>query len=129
MENPTFQDNPVDSESDFDRIDISNRNTPENHEERAVELPKRELEEPPTYARSDSSFHISELSPQEGKNLFKWLKNLDFVKTIVSFMFVIYMIDLFITKGQSSLKEPFFEVLKTLLLTVSGYVFAKSGED
>lgn len=129
MENQTSQDDYSNSEYSSDRIDISDENALEGYEERIIETPEREMDEPPRYARTDLGFHISELPPQERQNLYKWLKNFSFVKTILFFMFVVYIIDLFCTKGQSSLKEPFFEVLKTLLLTVSGYVFAKSGKD
>ncbi len=129
METHTFQDDNSNSEYGSDRIGISDENIPEDHEERTVEMPEREMDEPPRYARRHLSFDISELTPQERRNLYQWLKNFSFVRTILFLMFVVYIIDLFCTKGQSSLKEPFFEVLKTLLLTVSGYVFAKNGKD
>lgn len=95
------------------------------HDERAVEAPLTEIDEPSTISEVRGN-PVDELPANDKKDLFKWTKNFDFLKTILIIMVVIYIIDVIASKGQSSLKEPFFEVLKTILLTAAGYIFAKS---
>lgn len=93
--------------------------------EQEIETPTREIDEP-TVRINDNS--LERLSPMQQKEWQRWLKNLGFMKWLLGLMLLVYVIDLFWSGGQSSLKEPFFEVLKTVLFTVSGYVFAKNSD-
>ena len=83
------------------------------------------MEEPPskdTIGKNDST------TPVKERDWLIWLKNFDFMKYIIVVMMLIYIVDLFFTKGTSSLREPLFETLKTLLFMAAGYVFAKSSD-
>ena len=95
------------------------------HAEREVIAPLMEIDEPSVIAEVRGNT-LDELPANDKKDLFKWTKNFDFLKTIPIIMVGIYIADVIASRGQSSLKEPFFEVLKTILLTAAGYIFAKS---
>ena len=86
-------------------------------------MPLKEIDEPSSETRGNLFY---ELDSNGKKELYKRTQNFDFIKMILLIMIVIYIVDVVVSKGQSSLKEPFFEVLKTVLLTVAGYIFAKS---
>lgn len=89
-----------------------------------VESPQSEIDVPP----EDEPFY-DKLTPIQQKEWNRWLKNMGFMKQILILMLLVYVIDLFVSKGQSDLTEPMFEVLKTVLFTVSGYVFAKNQDN
>lgn len=89
---------------------------------REIETPTTEVDVPPL-AQSQE-----ELTP-EMKEWQKWLRNFGFIKLLIVIMSFMYVIDLFVNRGKSTMQEPFFEVLKTLLFTVSGYVFGRSREN
>lgn len=89
-----------------------------------VESPQSEIDVPP----EDEPFY-DKLTPIQQKEWNRWLKNMGFMKQILILMLLVFVDDLFVSKGQSDLKEPMFEVLKTVLFTVSGYVFAKNQDN
>ena len=94
--------------------------------EQEIETPIREIDGPSERVREP---YYDRLTPMQQKEWHRWLKNMGFMKTILIIMFLDYIIDVLIGKGQSDLKEPFFEVLKTILFTVSGYLFAKKQDE
>ena len=75
---------------------------------------------------------IKGLNPKEARDWRKWLKNLSFIKTILTFMMIIYVADIIvaiIAPGvYFTIQESFFEALRTLLFMVAGFVFAKSSD-
>lgn len=93
-----------------------------NKVSKEIEHPLREIDEPPS---NITPLGETELV-KEKISFFKWSKNMNFIYFIVFVMVVLYISDIIITKGSSSLKEPLFDTLKTLLFTVAGYVFAKN---
>ena len=102
----------------LNELDIDNE---EN--ELKIEPPYREIDVPKEV--NNDNFY-DQLSPMEKKEWRRWLKNSNFMHYIILVMLLIYLIDLLANGGNSSLKEPLFEVLKTVLFTASGYVFAKN---
>lgn len=94
---------------------------------RPIETPTTEIDEPPNQIQMEQG------PLKEHQNWVKWLKNFDFIKSILLMMLFIYFLDLivsvFVFKQNSSLTESIFEVLKTILLTIAGYVFGKSQDD
>lgn len=94
---------------------------------RPVEIPSTEIDEPPHQVQRE------QISLKEQQKWVKWVKNFDFIQFILGLMILLYLLDLIISvvvfQKNSSLTEPLFEVLKTVLLTVAGYVFGKSQED
>ncbi len=94
---------------------------------RSIETPTAEIDEPPSQVQRE------QISLKEQQKWVKWVKNFDFIKFILGLMVLLYLLDLIISvvvfQKNSSLTEPLFEVLKTVLLTVAGYVFGKSQEN
>lgn len=90
---------------------------------RPVETPVTEIEEPFFQAKRE------QIPLKEQQEWVKWTKDFDFVKFILGLLILLYLLDLgisvFVFRKNSSLTQPLFEVLKTILLTVSGYVFGK----
>ena len=91
-----------------------------------IETPKDEIDVMPESISRINKDDSSSLSPKEKRDWLKWLKNLDFMKWLLALLIFLYIIDLIVTKGNSPLRDPLFEVLKVILFTVSGYLFAKS---
>lgn len=100
-------------------------------DKREIKPPKTEIDVPPQKTLYDKD-DISNLTPEATCDWRKWLKNLDFVKYVVSVMLFLFIVDIFISifapTANLALREPFFEALKTLLFTAAGYVFAKSSD-
>lgn len=102
-------------------------NSCENEEvDMEIEPPVCEIDVP---LEEKTEVYLDKLSPMQRKEWVKWLKNLNFIKLVLGIMLFIYLLDFTISKGNSDLKEPLFEVLKTVLFTASGYVFAKGQGD
>lgn len=100
--------------------------------ERDVPKVIKEVDEPPDDLYMERKAK-TELSPKDKMHLFMWNKNLNFIVIVIGIMCILYFIDIFISikypEANITLKEPLFELLKTILLMASGYVFAKSGDE
>ena len=86
-----------------------------------------EIDEP---IRTQSQIQIftEEVPSKEKREWLKWNKNYNFISYLLLILLILYGVDVSASSGQSSLKEPMFELLKTITLMVSGYVFAKGAE-
>ena len=93
---------------------------------RPIEIPAAEIDEP-LYPMQRGQIPL-----KEQQEWVKWIKDFNFIKFTLGLMVLLYIIYLIISvavfQKNSSLTEPLFEVLKTVLLTVAGYVFGKSQE-
>ena len=103
-------------------------NTSDEINEREIVPPITEIDEPPSHNQSTNST-FTELSASDKKDLLKWSKNYDFLMCIIGIILLLYVFDTFIIfwkpEVQSTLRDPIFELLKTVLFTVSGYIFGK----
>lgn len=51
------------------------------------------------------------------------------IRLILAVMAVLYFFDAMVCEGTSNLRQPMFEVLKTILYISSGYILAKGPKD
>ena len=99
-------------------------------ERKPVETPPEEVEVP-LKVLEDTRYKPVTSSPGE-RDWLKWLKNLDFVYKVLFIMMFVVAADVIIAaavplpENRTTLIVPFFEVLKVVLYTATGYVFAKS---
>jgi|GEM_PF-4507704 len=73
-----------------------------------------------------SQMSAEEVPSKAKQEWIKWIKNYKFIFQLIGILLFIYLVDVYASGGQSSLKEPMFDLVKTIALTVSGYIFAKS---
>ena len=89
---------------------------------------KDELDKLPDKPSATDSKDSSKLSQGE-RNWLRWLKNFGFIKVVLFLMGGVYLTDIILSvcfpDVEVSMQEPFFEVLRAILFTAAGYVFAK----
>ena len=93
----------------------------EKSERREVCTPTKEVDVPP----SDTINTLKEVSFSETKELWKDIKNFNFLYFIIVMLCILYIIDLIATKGNSGLANKLFDTLNSVLLIVAGYIFGK----
>jgi len=114
--------------------DISNRNAVTVKHKPLPEI-KKEIDEPPDKV-SATGKKVSTTEKNDSKSLsrkqrdwIRWMKNFNLIYLIIVMMAIQYAIDIllsiFAPKVELGMQEPFFDVLRTLLFIVAGFVFAK----
>lgn len=98
------------------------------------ESPKREIDEPftlPNKELSHDKLTTKELTAEKDKERRekRYFSAFKLIILCLVFLFIVYIIDVFISaklhSESSSITEGIIEIIKTLLFTLSGYLFAR----
>lgn len=95
-----------------------------------MDTPHKELPEMPLVEEDRPEKAIPDQykeTPKEKRAREQWKIRFNFLYVLIIALVGIFLLDL-ITKGASQHTETIIEIIKTLLLTASGYLFAKNSE-